>query len=101
MSKKSLVERNLKRKRMTARDAGKRARLKAASRDESLSQEDRFAARIKLAALPRNGSETRIRNRCELTGRPRGNYRKFKICRIALRDMALDGLIPGMVKSSW
>ena len=101
MSKKSLIERNLKRKKLTARDAGKRARLKAASRDESLSQEDRFAARIKLAALPRNGSETRIRNRCELTGRPRGNYRKFKICRIALRDMALDGQIPGMVKSSW
>jgi small subunit ribosomal protein S14 len=101
MSKKSLVERNLKRRKMTARDAGKRAQLKAIAKNESLSQEERFTARLKLAKLPRNGSETRIRNRCELTGRPRGNYRKFKICRIALRDLASDGQIPGMVKSSW
>jgi small subunit ribosomal protein S14 len=101
MSKKSLIERNLKRRKISARDAGKRALLKATARDLSLSQEERFTARLKLAKMPRNGSQTRVRNRCELTGRPRGNYRKFRICRIALRDMALDGQIPGMVKSSW
>lgn len=101
MSKKSLIERNNKRRKLVARDAEKRARLKAAANDESLAQEDRFAARLKLAKLSRNGSTTRVRNRCELTGRPRGNYRKFRICRIALRDLASDGQIPGMVKSSW
>jgi small subunit ribosomal protein S14 len=101
MSKKSLIERNLKRRKISARDAVKRALLKATARDLSLSQEERFTARLKLAKMPRNGSQTRVRNRCELTGRPRGNYRKFRICRIALRDMALDGQIPGMVKSSW
>jgi small subunit ribosomal protein S14 len=101
MSKKSLIERNLKRRKISARDAVKRALLKATARDLSLSQEERFTVRLKLAKMPRNGSQTRVRNRCELTGRPRGNYRKFGICRIALRDMALDGQIPGMVKSSW
>lgn len=101
MSKKSLIERNEKRKKLTARYAAKRARLKALAVDQSLPQEERFAARLVLAAMPRNGAATRIRNRCELTGRPRGNYRKFRICRIALRDMALEGQIPGMVKSSW
>ncbi len=101
MSKKSLIERNLKRRKISARDEGKRALLKATARDLSLSQEERFTVRLKLAKMPRNGSQTRVRNRCELTGRPRGNYRKFGICRIALRDMALDGQIPGMVKSSW
>ena len=101
MSKKSLVERNEKRKKLTARYAEKRARLKATAQDQSLPQEERFAARLALAKMPRNGAETRIRNRCELTGRPRGNYRKFKICRIALRALASAGQIPGMVKSSW
>ncbi len=101
MSKKSLIERNEKRKKLTARYAAKRARLKALAVDQSLPQEERFAARLALAAMPRNGAATRVRNRCELTGRPRGNYRKFRICRIALRDMALEGHIPGMVKSSW
>ena len=101
MSKKSLVERNEKRKKLTARYAAKRARLKALTVDLTLPQEDRFAARLALAEMPRNGAPSRVRNRCELTGRPRGNYRKFRICRIALRDLALEGQIPGMVKSSW
>ncbi|NQV21420.1 MAG: 30S ribosomal protein S14 [Rhodospirillales bacterium] len=101
MSKKSLIERNNKRRKLAGQYAGKRARLKAMAKDESLPQEERFAMRLKLAALPRNSADNRIRNRCELTGRPRGNYRKFRICRIALRDLASDGLIPGMVKSSW
>jgi len=101
MAKQSLIERNKKRKKLSARHAEKRAHLKAMAKDRSLPQEERFAARLKLAKLPRNGASNRIRNRCELTGRPRGNYRKFKICRIVLRDLASDGQIPGMVKSSW
>lgn len=101
MSKKSMVERNDKRRKLVARYADKRARLKAICKDASLPQEERFTARLKLAKLPRNSADCRIRNRCELTGRPRGNYRKFKICRIALRDLASAGQIPGMVKSSW
>jgi small subunit ribosomal protein S14 len=75
--------------------------LKAAAKDSALSAEERFAARMKLAKMPRNGSTTRIRLRCELTGRPRGNYRKFGLSRIAVRDLASTGQIPGMVKSSW
>jgi small subunit ribosomal protein S14 len=101
MAKKSAVERNLKRIRMAARYSGRRAQLKAAAKDEQLPPEERFAARLKLAALPRNSAPVRIRNRCLLSGRPRGNYRKFKMSRIALRDLASQGLIPGMVKSSW
>ena len=101
MAKKSMVERDRKRERMTKRFTVKRARLKATARDDSLSLEERFNARLKLAAMPRNGAKTRMRLRCELTGRPRGNYRKFKLCRIALRDLASAGQIPGMVKSSW
>jgi small subunit ribosomal protein S14 len=101
MAKKSAVERDLKRRRMVDKYAAKRAELKAISKNEELPQEERFAARLKLAELPRNSSKTRVRNRCELTGRPRGVYRKLKLSRIGLRDMASNGQIPGMVKSSW
>jgi small subunit ribosomal protein S14 len=101
MAKKSSVERNKKRIRMAKKYASRRNTLKEMTVDMSLSPEDRFEATLKLAALPRNSSPVRQRLRCELTGRPRGNYRKFKISRIALRELAAKGLIPGMVKSSW
>ncbi len=101
MAKKSLIERNKKRTRMAVKFAAKRAALKAQAKDQMLSPEERFNARIKLAQLPRNSAPVRQRLRCELSGRPRGNYRKFKISRIALRELALAGQIPGMVKSSW
>ncbi len=101
MAKKSMVERDRKRERMVKQYAAKRNRLKDAARDESLSPEERFSARLKLAEVPRNSAKNRQRLRCELTGRPRGNYRKFKLCRVALRDLASTGQIPGMVKSSW
>ena len=86
---------------MAKRFAAKRKRLKAIADDMDQTAEDRFAARLKLSELPRNSSPNRIRNRCELTGRPRGNYRKFKLCRIKLRELASNGQIPGVVKSSW
>ena len=101
MAKKSAVERNKKRRRMAAKFASKRTRLKAITDDMSLSMEDRFHAHLRLAQLPRNSAPTRIRNRCEVTGRPRGFYRKLGMSRIALRDFASRGQIPGMVKSSW
>jgi small subunit ribosomal protein S14 len=101
MAKKSQVNRNGKRERMAARDKGKRGALKAIMMDRTLPVEDRFNASLKLAELPRNGAQGRIRLRCALTGRGRGNYRKFKLCRIALRDLASSGQIPGMVKASW
>jgi small subunit ribosomal protein S14 len=101
MAKKSSIEKNNRRRKMTARLAGKRAELKARAKDKSLSQEDQFAARLKLAELPRNSSAVRIRNRCEVSGRPRGVYRKLKVSRIALRDLGNNGMIPGLVKSSW
>lgn len=101
MAKTSSVERNKKRERMAKKFAAKRARLKASAKDESLSMEERFQARLKLAELPRNSAPNRIRLRCGLTGRPRGNYRKFKLSRIALRDLASLGQIPGVIKSSW
>ena len=101
MAKKSAIEKNNRRRKLTARYAAKRARLKAIANDSSLPQEDRFAARLKLAEMPRNSSATRVRNRCLVTGRPRGNYRKLQMSRIALRDLASSGQIPGMVKSSW
>jgi small subunit ribosomal protein S14 len=101
MAKTSSVNKNKRRAQLTKRMAPKRARLKAIADDRSLPPEDRFAARLKLAEMPRNSSATRIRNRCELTGRPRGYYRKFKLSRIALRELASAGQIPGMVKSSW
>ena len=101
MAKKSSVEKNKRRMRMSKQYAAKRAKLKAIANDRNLPIEERFAARLKLAKLPRNSAPTRIRLRCELTGRPRANYRKFKLSRIALRDLASTGQIPGMVKSSW
>jgi small subunit ribosomal protein S14 len=101
MAKTSSIERNKKRERLAKKYAARRAKLRAAALNESLPLEERFAARLKLAQLPRNSSATRIRNRCELTGRPRAFYRKLKLSRIALRDLASKGQIPGMVKSSW
>ncbi len=101
MAKTSSIEKNNRRRRLTKKFAGKRARLKAIAQDKSKPLEDRFAASLKLAALPRNGSATRIRNRCEVTGRARAYYRKLKMSRIALRELGSKGLIPGMVKSSW
>ena len=101
MAKKSAIERNRKRERMVKKFASKRARLKAMAKDESLTPEERFNARLKLAELPRNSAPVRTGLRCELSGRPRGNYRKFRISRIALRELANRGQIPGMVKSSW
>jgi small subunit ribosomal protein S14 len=101
MAKKSSIERDKKRRRLAKGHAAKRERLKEMANDATLANEDRFRARLKLAEMPRNSSPTRIRNRCEITGRSRGFYRKLRVSRIALRDMALAGLIPGMVKSSW
>jgi small subunit ribosomal protein S14 len=101
MAKTSSINKNKRRAQMAKRMAAKRARLKTMAEDRSLPPEERFAARLKLAELPRNSSLTRIRNRCELTGRPRGFYRKFKLSRLALRELASAGQIPGMVKSSW
>ena len=101
MAKTSQVNRNDRRTQMATRDKGKRAALKAIMMDRSLPVEDRFNASIKLAQLPRDGAAVRVRLRCALTGRSRGNYRKFKLCRIALRDLASAGQIPGMVKASW
>lgn len=101
MAKKSAIEKNKRREQLVVRFAAKRKRLKALVVNDTLSDEDRFAARIKLAAMPRNAAPSRVRLRCELTGRPRANYRKLKLSRIALRDLASSGQIPGMVKSSW
>lgn len=101
MAKKSAIEKNKRRERMVERYAAKRARLKATAEDRSLPPEERFAARLKLAQMPRNSSKTRIHNRCELTGRPHGYYRRFKLSRIALRELASKGQIPGMTKASW
>ena len=101
MAKTSAVERNLKRARLAKRYAAKREQLKAIARNKDLPVEERFAAQLKLAELPRNSAVTRIRNRCEITGRPRAFYRKLRMSRIAMRDLASQGMIPGMVKSSW
>jgi len=101
MAKKSSIEKNKRRMRMAKQFAGKRAKLKAIAGDKTLEVEQRFEASQKLAALPRNSARNRIRLRCELTGRPRGNYRKFKLSRMMLRELALTGQIPGMVKASW
>ncbi|HZL60163.1 MAG TPA: 30S ribosomal protein S14 [Stellaceae bacterium] len=101
MAKTSSIGRNRKREAMVKQFAAKRAKLKAIAKDRDLAPEDRFAARLKLSELPRNSSRVRIHNRCELTGRPRAFYRKFKLSRIALRQLASQGQIPGMVKSSW
>jgi small subunit ribosomal protein S14 len=101
MAKISAVERNRKREQLAQRYAAKRAQLKAIARDKDLPVEERFNAQLKLAAMPRNSAPTRIRNRCLITGRPRGFYRKLRMSRIALREMASQGMVPGMVKSSW
>ena len=101
MAKKSSIEKNNRRRKMTKAFAGRRARLKAIVTDKKLPMEERFAATLKLAELPRNSSATRIRNRCELTGRPRAYYRKHRLSRIALRELGSKGLIPGLLKSSW
>ena len=101
MAKKSAVEKNKRRIQLAKQYADKRGRLKAAAEDESLSDQERFAARLKLAELPRNSAPSRIRNRCEMTGRPRAYYRKLRMSRIALRKMGNEGKIPGLVKSSW
>jgi small subunit ribosomal protein S14 len=101
MAKKSAVNRNEMVKRLVKLKADKRAALKAIANDETLPLEDRFEARLQLAKMPRNSAATRIRNRCEVTGRPRAYYRKLRMSRIALRELGSQGLIPGLVKSSW
>ena len=101
MAKKSAVNRNERVKKLVAQYAEKRAALKAIANDESKSLEERFEARLKLAELPRSSSPVRYRNRCEVSGRPRAFYRKLKMSRIALRDLASSGQVPGMTKSSW
>ena len=101
MAKKSSIEKNKRRARLVKQYAGKRARLKAVANDQSRSPEEQFEARLKLAELPRNSNPTRVRNRCEVTGRPRAFYRKLKMSRIALRELGSQGLVPGLVKSSW
>jgi len=101
MAKKSAIARNNNRKRIVARYAERRAQLKLATRDLSLSPEERFNAQLKLASLPKNSSGVRLHNRCLLTGRSHGVYRKFNLSRIALRELASKGQIPGMLKSSW
>ena len=101
MAKTSSVEKNKRRRRMVAQYAAKRAKLKAIAADRNKPMDERFLAQMKLAELPRNSSKTRIRNRCEMTGRARGFYRKIKLSRNKLRELASQGLIPGMTKSSW
>jgi small subunit ribosomal protein S14 len=101
MAKKSSIEKNSRRSKLAKKFAGRRSRLKAIAHDKTLPMEERFAATLKLAQLPRNSSATRIRNRCQLSGRPRAYYRKHRLSRIALRDLGSKGLIPGLVKSSW
>ena len=101
MAKLSSVNKNERRKQLVKKYAGKYAKLKAIAADKSLDETERLIARLKMAEIPRNGNPTRIRNRCELTGRPRAYYRKFRLCRIQLRDLANKGLIPGVTKSSW
>lgn len=101
MAKTSSIERNKQRVKLVRKFANRRAKLKAMTRDKKLAPEERFAAHLKLAQLPRSGSATRVHLRCELSGRAHGNFRKFKLSRIALRDLASNGQIPGMVKASW
>ncbi len=101
MAKTSSIEKNKRRRKMTKDQSAKRARLKAIVMNKTAPIEERFEATLKLAQMPRNGSKTRIRNRCEVTGRPRAVYRKLKMSRIAIRELGSKGLIPGLVKSSW
>ena len=101
MAKKSSIQKNLKRIKLSIKFSEKRENLKKIIKNKKLPLKERFEAQLKLAKIPRNSARTRIRNRCEITGRPHGVYRKLRISRIALRDLALDGKIPGMTKSSW
>ena len=101
MAKKSSVEKNNRRIRRSKQYAKRWDRLREVARDKTVPAEERFDAQLRMAELPRNSNPTRIRNRCELTGRPRAVYRRFKLCRVALRDLASVGLIPGVTKSSW
>jgi small subunit ribosomal protein S14 len=101
MAKLSSINKNERRKQLVKKYAGRYAKLKAIANDKSLDETERLIARLKLAEVPRNGNPTRIRNRCELTGRPRAYYRKFRLCRVQLRELANKGLIPGVTKSSW
>ena len=101
MAKTSSVEKNNRRRKLVKQYAAKRARLKAITQNKTAPIEERFAAQLKLTEMPRNSAKTRIRNRCEVTGRPRAYYRKLKMSRLALRELSNQGLIPGMVKSSW
>ncbi len=101
MAKVAMIEKNQRREKLVKKHANRRAKLKAIARDTSLPMEERFKAQLKLAELPRNSAPSRLRNRCEVTGRPRGNYRKFKLCRNKFRELASEGMIPGVVKSSW
>jgi small subunit ribosomal protein S14 len=102
MAKTSSIEKNKRRgRRWPSSYAGRRSRLKAIARDKNVTMEERFAATLKLAELPRNSAKIRVRNRCEITGRPRAYYRKFKMSRIAMRELGSKGLVPGLVKSSW
>jgi|SRR6476469_8212839 small subunit ribosomal protein S14 len=101
MAKTSSIEKNKRRARLAKQYAGRRARLKKIAMDKTVTMEERFAATLKLAELPRNSAKIRVRNRCEITGRPRAYYRKFKMSRIAMRELGSKGLVPGLVKSSW
>jgi small subunit ribosomal protein S14 len=101
MAKKSSIEKNNRRRRLAKKFSGRRMRLKAIANDKTKPIEERFAASLKLAEMPRNSSPTRIRNRCEMSGRPRAYYRKHKLSRIALRELGSKGMIPGLLKSSW
>lgn len=101
MAKKGTIENNKKRQKLAAQYLKKRKQLRSIAHDKKVSAEDRFSAHMKLAQLPRNSSPNRVRNRCEITGRPRGYYRKLRMCRNQLRELASQGQIPGMVKSSW
>ena len=101
MAKKSAIENNLRKMRLVKKFAARRERLLETANNDTLTMEERFEARLKLAELPRNGAKIRIRNRCEVTGRPRAVYRKMKMSRIAVRELGNKGLIPGLVKSSW
>jgi small subunit ribosomal protein S14 len=101
MAKLSSINKNERRKKLVKKYAGRYARLRAIADDETKDDGERLIARLKMAEIPRNGNPTRVRNRCELTGRPRAYYRKFRLCRVQLRDLANKGLIPGVTKSSW
>src|SRR3954462_13525188 len=101
MAQKSSIEKNNRRRKLTKKTSGRRSRLRGIAREKNAPMEERFAATLKLAEMHRNSSETRIRNRCEISGRARGYYRKHKLSRVALRDLGSKGLIPGLVKSSW